>query len=75
MFTGWNILCRFGRILSLSAMFLILGALLETISSKRAISSSARLRTPEWSWGTPISHHTFEQSTSIFSYKYYFFGR
>lgn len=75
MFTGWNILCSFGRILSLSAMFLILGALVETISSKRTISSSASLRTPEWSWGTPISHHTFEQRTSMFSYKYYFFGR
>lgn len=75
MFTGWNILCSFGRILSLSAIFLILSALVELLISKRIIVSSASLSTPEWSWGTPVSHHTFEQSTSMFSFKYYFFGR
>jgi len=66
-FSGWNRVCRFGRILRIAAMFLILGALIERVVSSRVIIRNGNLSTPEWRWGTPASQHTFNQRVIFFS--------
>ena len=66
-FSGWNRVCRFGRILRISAIFLMMGGLVESVVSNRSTVVRRNLSSPEWAWGNPASQHTLYQRASFFS--------
>jgi heme/copper-type cytochrome/quinol oxidase subunit 1 len=67
VFSYWNIICSFGSLLSLLAVFLLLCGIVERVGSLRSLSySSALSRSLEWKLGFPLRHHTFSQITVSF---------
>jgi len=66
IFFGWNILCRFGSLLSIGSVFLLAGLVSEIFYSGRGLLLSQSLgQGEEWSWGFPVSDHTFLLSPAL----------
>jgi cytochrome c oxidase subunit 1 len=64
IFSFWNIVCSYGSLLSLMAIFILIGSLMEAFLRSRRVRTRRRLcHSIEWGLGLPVRHHTYTQSS------------
>ncbi len=67
IFSLWNMVCSYGSLLRLLALFMLIVSLVEAIMYRRRVRVRRSLcHSIEWRVGLPARHHTYSQSSICF---------